>query len=69
MATNPPPNPVVGDLIVVGPGGTQIDPGLYVVTAVSAAAGPYTVAPSDNPRQNHAGTVPKSRILYVYRGA
>ena len=69
MATNPPPNPVIGDLILVAQGGTQIDAGLYVVTAAAAAAGPYTVAPSDNPRQNHAGTVAKNRILAVYRAA
>ena len=68
MATNPAPNPVVGDLILLGPG-TNLDPGTYVVVGAAAAGGPYTVAPIDNPRQAHAQTVPKPRILYVYRAA
>ena len=68
MASVSAPNPVVGDLILVGPG-VNLDPGTYVVVAAAAAGGPYTVAPIDNPRQAHAQTVPKSRILYVYRAA
>ena len=66
MAT--PTIPTPGDLIVVGPGGTQISPGVYVLIGGSAANG-YTVTSADNPRQNHAGTVPQSRIISVFRAA
>ena len=69
MAPQPTPYPVAGDLIVVSPGGTVIGAGLYVVTGAEAAGGPYTVTPSDNPRQNHAGTITHDRILTVIRAA
>lgn len=65
MASQTPPNPKAGDLILLG-AGVNPDPGLYLVTG-GASAGPYTVRPTDNPRQDHALTVTKSRILYVYQ--
>lgn len=67
MATNPPPTPKAGDLILIGPG-VNMDPGLYLVTG-GAANGPYSVASPDNPRQSHANTVPKNRVLFVYQAA
>lgn len=68
MASNPVPSPNPGDLIVVRPGDTHISEGLYIVTGGNASTG-YTVMPSDNPRQNHAGTVAQARILAVIRAA
>lgn len=67
-------NPVVGDLIVIGPitnsATSSHQPGLYVVLNTgSAGAGPYAVALADsaNPAQPLPGTVPQSRILSVYK--
>lgn len=65
MASPVAPTPKTGDLILVGPG-VNLDPGLYLVTG-GATNGPYSVASPDNPRQSHATTVPKARILYVYQ--
>lgn len=67
MASPTAPAPKAGDLILVGPG-VNMDPGLYLVTGGSAN-GPYNVASPDNPRQSHASTVPKNRILFVYQAA
>lgn len=67
MASPVAPTPKIGDLILVGPG-VNMDPGLYLVTG-GAANGPYNVASPENPRQSHAVSVPKNRILYVYQAA
>lgn len=68
-------NPVVGDLVLVGPilnaATSSHPPGLYIVLSTgSAGAGPYAVAPADqsgNPTSPLPGTVPQNRIFSVYK--
>jgi hypothetical protein len=59
--------PLAGDLVLLAPGSTP-GPGLYLVTAVLAGSR-YGVASPESPKDNHAVSVPQSRIVAVFRGA